>query len=540
MKKYPSFLSMLFLFLTLSCNNKPVEPIVADIVLYNGTIYDGSGEPPFLGSVAVKDDKIIYVGENTNFKSDTTIDVTGLSVSPGFINMLSWGYGTLLQDGRGLSDLMQGVTLEIFGEGRSPGPYYEDGKLVSFGEAMTKLEKSGVSVNVASFLGAATTRIMEVGYENRDATESEMKRMKSIVRKSMEEGAMGIGSSLIYAPGDYASTEELIELSKSASEYGGMYISHLRNEGVNLIEAFDELITIAREADIAAEIYHLKASREPNWYKLDEVIKKVEAARAEGLRITADIYTYNASSTGLTGVIPTWVQEGGHRAWIERMKDPKVRPRLLDDIRKELSEQPPEDILMVGFKTLEMSKKYLAKTVAEAAKMRGQSPEEAIVDMVIEDDNRIQCIYFSMSEENIRKKIQLPWVSFCSDAGVYSDISKSFRTHPRAFGSFIRVLGKYSRDENLFPLEEGIRRLTSFPASNLKLKQRGLLKENYFADIVIFNADKVNDNATFEEPLQFSEGVDHVIVNGVPVLLNGVHTNKFSGRFIKGPGYIKD
>ena len=540
MKKYPSFLSILFLFLTLSCNNKPVEPIVADIVLYNGTIYDGSGEPPFLGSVAVRGDKIIYVGENTNFKSDTTIDVTGLSVSPGFINMLSWGYGTLLEDGRGLSDLMQGVTLEIFGEGRSPGPYYEDGKLVSFGEAMTKLEKSGVSVNVGSFLGAATTRIMEVGYENRDATESEMKRMKSIVRKSMEEGAMGIGSSLIYAPGDYASTEELIELSKSASEYGGMYISHLRNEGANLIEAFDELITIAREADIAAEIYHLKASREPNWYKLDEVIKRVEEARAEGLKITADIYTYNASSTGLTGVIPTWVQEGGHRAWIERMKDPKVRPRLLDDIRKELSEQPPEGILMVGFKTLGMSKKYLAKTVAEAAKMRGQSPEEAIVDMVIEDDHRIQCIYFSMSEENIRKKIQLPWVSFCSDAGVYSDISKSFRTHPRAFGSFIRVLGKYSRDENLFPLEEGIRRLTSFPASNLKLKQRGLLRENYFADLVVFNANKVNDNATFEEPLQFSEGVDHVLVNGVPVLLNGVHTNKFSGRFIKGPGYINN
>ena len=540
MKKYPSFLSILFLFLTLSCNNKPVEPIVADIVLYNGTIYDGSGEPPFLGSVAVRGDKIIYVGENTNFKSDTTIDVTGLSVSPGFINMLSWGYGTLLEDGRGLSDLMQGVTLEIFGEGRSPGPYYEDGKLVSFGEAMTKLEKSGVSVNVGSFLGAATTRIMEVGYENRDATESEMKRMKSIVRKSMEEGAMGIGSSLIYAPGDYASTEELIELSKSASEYGGMYISHLRNEGANLIEAFDELITIAREADIAAEIYHLKASREPNWYKLDEVIKRVEEARAEGLKITADIYTYNASSTGLTGVIPTWVQEGGHRAWIERMKDPKVRPRLLDDIRKELSEQPPEGILMVGFKTLGMSKKYLAKTVAEAAKMRGQSPEEAIIDMVIEDDNRIQCIYFSMSEENIRKKIQLPWVSFCSDAGVYSDISKSFRTHPRAFGSFIRVLGKYSRDENLFPLEEGIRRLTSFPASNLKLKQRGLLRENYFADLVVFNANKVNDNATFEEPLQFSEGVDHVLVNGVPVLLNGVHTNKFSGRFIKGPGYINN
>ena len=265
-------------------------------------IYDGSGEKPYLGSVGIKEDKIIYVGENTNFDSDTTIDATGLSVSPGFINMLSWGYGTLMEDGRGLSDLLQGVTLEIFGEGRSPGPYYKDGKLVSFGDAMSKLEESGVSMNIASFLGAATTRILGVGYENRDATDSEMKKMKEIVRKSMEEGAMGIGSSLIYAPGDYASTQELIELSKSASEYGGMYISHLRSEGAKLLEALDELITISREADIPAEIYHLKASREPNWPKLDEVISIVEDARAEGLQITADIYTYNASSTGLTGV----------------------------------------------------------------------------------------------------------------------------------------------------------------------------------------------------------------------------------------------
>ena len=539
MKKYLSFLILLSI-LVFSCDYKSTEPIVADIVIYNGMIYDGSGEKPYLGSVAIKEDKIIYVGENINFESDTTIDATGLSVSPGFINMLSWGYGTLMEDGRGLSDLLQGVTLEIFGEGRSPGPYYEDGKLVSFGDAMSQLEKSGVSMNIASFLGAATTRILGVGYENRDATDSEMKKMKEIVRKSMEEGAMGIGSSLIYAPGDYASTQELIELSKSASEYGGMYISHLRSEGAKLLEALDELITISREADIPAEIYHLKASREPNWPKLDEVISIVEDARAEGLQITADIYTYNASSTGLTGVIPTWVQEGGHDAWIKRMKDPSVRPRLLNDIREQLAEQPPEGILMVGFNTPEMSKKYLAKTVAEAAKMRGQSPEEAIIDMVIEDNHRIQCIYFSMSEENIRKKIQLPWVSFCSDAGIYSDISKSFRTHPRAFGSFIRVLGKYSRDENLFPLEEGIRRLTSYPAQNLKLKNRGMLKESFFADVVIFNAEKVNDNATFEEPLQFSEGVDHVLVNGVPVLLNGEHTNKFSGRFVRGPGYIKN
>ena len=538
MKNYSSFLILTFLFFSFSCSKKPVEPIVADLVIYNGTIYDGSGDKPFIGSVGIKDDKIIYVGENTNFDADSTIDASGLAVSPGFINMLSWGYGTLMNDGRGLSDLKQGVTLEVFGEGTSPGPYYEDGKLISFGDAMNRLEENGVSMNVASFLGAATTRILEVGYDNRAASAGEMKRMKNIVKKSMKEGAMGIGSSLIYAPGDYASTEELIEISKTASEYGGMYISHMRNEDNKVMEALEELITISREADIPAEIYHLKTSRKANWEKIDDVIKRVEEVRGEGLKITADIYTYNASSTGLTGVIPTWVQEGGHRAWINRMKDPSVRERLMEDIRKELSEQPPEGILMVGFKTASMSKKYLAKTVAEAAEMRGQSPEEAIIDMIIEDDHRIQCIYFSMSEENIRKKISLPWVSFCSDAGIYSDISKNFRTHPRAFGSFIRVLGKYSRDEKLFPLEEGIRRLTSFPASNLKLKERGLLKENYFADIVIFNMDEVKDNATFEEPLQFAEGVNHVLVNGVPVLLNGKHTNKYSGRFVKGPGYL--
>ena len=523
--------------ISISCADKPKEPISCDILIYNGTVYDGSGAKPFNGSVAIKDDKIIYVGENSLFDADTTIDATGLAISPGFINMLSWGYGTLMEDGRALSDLKQGVTLEVFGEGTSPGPYWKDKKFTSFGEAMEMLEDNGVAVNIASFLGAATTRILEVGYKNRKASEAEMERMKIHVKNSMEEGAMGIGSSLIYAPGDYASTEELTELCRVASDYGGMYISHMRNEGKTLIEAFEELIEISRNADIPAEIYHLKASREPNWSKLDRIIDRVEEVRKEGLKITADIYTYNASSTGLTGVIPTWVQDGGHRAWINRMKDPEVRPRLLADIRKELSEQPPEGILMVGFKKSAMSKKYLAKTVAEAAEMRGQTPEEAIVDMVIEDDNRIQCIYFSMSEENIRKKIKLPWVSFCSDAGVYSDISKSFRTHPRAFGSFIRVLGKYSRDENLFPLEEGIRRLTHFPATNLKLKNRGLLKENFFADIVIFDPNKVDDRATFEEPLQYAVGVDHVLVNGVPVLINGESTEKYSGRFVRGPGY---
>ncbi len=530
--KYKLLAIISFLFFT--CQNEPVQ---CDLLIYNGTIYDGTGSDPYVGSIGIADDKIIYVGENTRFEADTIIDATELSVSPGFINMLSWAYSSLMEDGRSLSDLKQGVTLEVFGEGVSPGPYVKDGKRHSFKEAMEALENNGVSTNIASFLGATTARMMEVGFENRPATKKEMQRMREMVRRSMDEGAMGIGSSLIYAPADYAPTEELVELCRAAAEKGGMYISHMRNEDNLLMEALEELITISREANIPAEIYHLKASREANWHMLDSLIKRVEQVREEGLEITADIYTYNASSTGLTGVIPTWVQEGGHRAWINRMKDPKIRPRLLNDIRKQLAEQPPEGILMVGFNNPEMSKKYLAKTIAEAANTRGQSPEEAIVDMVIEDDSRIQCIYFSMSEENIRKKIQLPWVSFCSDAGSYSDISKSFKTHPRAFGSFIRVLGKYSRDEKLISLAEAVRKLSGLPAKNLKIKKRGLLREGYFADVVMFDANKVNDSATFDEPLKFSTGVAHVVVNGTPVLLNSKHTNKFTGRYIKGPGY---
>ena len=484
----------LFIF---SCQN---EPVACDVLIYNGTVYDGTGEVPYLGSIGITDDKITYVGKNTRFEADTIIDATNLSISPGFINMLSWGYSSLMKDGRSLSDLKQGVTLEVFGEGVSPGPYVQEGERFSFKHAMEALENSGVSTNIASFLGATTARMMEVGFENRPATEKEMEKMKQMVQESMEQGAMGIGSSLIYAPADYAPTQELVELCKVASKNGGMYISHMRNEDNLLMEALEELIIIAKEAEIPAEIYHLKASREANWNMLDTLIKRVEQVRAEGLEITADIYTYNASSTGLTGVIPTWVQEGGHRAWINRMKDPSVRPRLLEDIRKQLAEQPPEGILMVGFNNPEMSKKYLAKTIAQAAKTRGQSPEEAIVDMVIEDDSRIQCIYFSMSEENIRKKMQLPWVSFCSDAGSYSDITKSFKTHPRAFGSFARVLGKYSRDEKLISLSEAVRKLSGFPAKNLNLDKRGLLIPGHYADVVVFDAKKLMTEQLLRNP----------------------------------------
>lgn len=510
-----------------------------DIVIQNGMIYNGTGEKPFSGTVAIKNQKLIYVGPKRNFDATTTIDATGKAVSPGFINMLSWGYRSLMDDGRSLSDLKQGVTLEVFGEGTSPGPSGEKGTAdyVSFGQAMEALEKNKVSTNIASFLGAATVRIQEVGYDNRKASPKELKAMQELVRTAMKEGAMGIGSSLIYAPGDYADTDELVALCKVAAEYGGMYISHMRNEDNRVLTALEELLFIAENANIPAEIYHLKASRKPNWHLLDSVIARVEEARAKGLKITADIYTYNASSTGLTGVIPTWVQEGGHRAWMERMKEKTVRKRLFNDIREELSQQPPEGILMVGFNKDSMAQIYRGKTIAEAAEMRKQTPEEAIVDLVLEDDSRIQCIYFSMSQENIKKKIQIPWVSFCSDAGSYSDITRDFRTHPRAFGSFIRVLGKFSRDEGLLSLEEAIRKLTGLPATNLGLKDRGFLKKDYYADIVIFDPKTVKDHATFDAPLQFAEGVSHVIVNGATVIENGNHTGAFPGKFVRGSGF---
>ena len=529
-------LLLLFVLFTLSCENEPTD---VDVLISGGVIHDGTGMSGYIGNVAINNDTIFYVGKKNNFIAKKTIDASGKIVSPGFINMLSWGYNTLMQDGRSLSDLKQGVTLEVFGEGTSPGPRgsINTNNYVSFGEAMENLESSGVSTNIASYLGAATVRIQEIGYANRKATPSEMESMRNIVKLAMMQGAIGIGSSLIYAPDDYADTDELVELSKVASSYGGRYISHIRNEDSKVLEALDELLEIAERANIPAQIYHLKTSRKPNWHLLDTVINKVENARDNGLKITADMYTYPASSTGLTGVIPTWVQEGGREAWINRMKKPDIRERLFKDIRKELSEQPPEDILMVGFNKQSMSNKYRGMTIADAAKLRDESPEEAIVNLIIEDGSRIQCIYFSMSEENVRKKIKLPWVAFDSDAGSYSDISKDFITHPRAFGSFARVLGKYVRDEKLISMQEAIRRLTGFPADNLGIKNRGYLKPGFFADVVIFDPNVIEDKATFEEPLQFAVGVEDVFVNGIQVLSESNHTGKFPGRFVKGAGY---
>ena len=531
--------------------------VVHDIVIQNGTIYDGSGGAPFVGTVAIRGDRISHVGAPDALRGRTIIDADGLAVSPGFINMLSWTATALFRDGKSQGDIRQGVTLEVLGEGSSLGPLNDrmrrawldrqseikyDIPWTTLGQGLEHLVGLGVAPNLASFVGATTLRIHEVGYENRPATAAELDRMKELARTAMEEGAVGMSSALIYAPADYASMEELVSLARVVAKYDGLYISHMRSEGSRLLEALDELFTIARKAGIRAEIYHLKASRRDNWHKLDELIRRVEQAQKDGLQITADMYTYNASSTGLTGVIPTWVQEGGHEQWMNRMRDPEVRKRLAGELRDQLSKQPPEGILLVGFRNKELGKQFMGKTLAEAARIRGESPEDAVIDMVLEDDSRIQCVYFSMSEDNIRKKIALPWVSFCSDAASLDPAWATDMTHPRAYGSFARVLGKFSRDEKIIPLREAIRRLTSFPAANLKIKNRGSLKEGYFADVVVFDPETVSDHATFKKPHQYSTGVSHVFVNGEQVLREGEHTGAKPGRVVRGPGwkgYIK-
>ena len=531
-----------------------------DLIIRHGTIYDGSAKPPFVGDVAIQGDKIVVVGSLKNARGRTEIDATGLAVAPGFINMLSWATESLLYDGRSQSDIRQGVTLEVFGEGGSMGPLNEkmkkemleqqgdikfDIKWSTLAEYLDYLVQRGISPNVASFIGATTVRIHEIGYEDRPPTPAELERMRALVRQAMEEGALGVGSSLIYAPAFYAKTDELVELCKVAAASGGMYISHMRSEGSRLEEAVDELLTIARQAGIGAEIYHLKAAGKLNWGKLDAVIAKINGARAEGLRVTADMYTYPAGATGLDAAMPPWVQEGGLKAWIARLKDPAIRERVAREMSvatdkwENLYEAAgPEGILLVGFKS-EALKPLTGKTLTQVAAMRAKSPQETAMDLVIEDDSRVGTIYFLMSEENIRKQIKLPWVSFGSDAESPAPEGPFLKsnTHPRAYGNVARLLGKYVRDEKLIPPEEAIRRLTSLPATNLRIQQRGLLKPGYFADVVIFDPAKIQDHATFEKPHQYSTGVVHVFVNGTQVLKDGEHTGAKPGRVVRGPGY---
>jgi N-acyl-D-amino-acid deacylase len=560
MRRGQAFLFLLSVLVVAGCSRAPDY----DVVIRRATIYDGSGKPPYVADLAIKGDRIAAVGKWENVRGKTEIDASGLAVAPGFINMLSWANESLIEDGRSESDIRQGVTLEVFGEGESMGPLNEKMKQVmteqqgdikykiewnTLNEYLEYLVKRGVSTNVGSFVGAATVREYVLGYADRAPNADELEQMRGLVKQAMQEGAFGVGSALIYAPGFYAKTDELIELGKVAASYGGMYISHIRNEGNALIPALDELLKISREANIPAEVYHLKASGRSNWRKLDEVIKKVEKARSQGRKITANMYTYTAGATGLDASMPPWVQEGGLKEWIKRLKDPEIRKRVVREMRTPtdkwenllLAADSPKNVLLVGFK--QDSLKYLTgRTLADVAALRHKSPEETAMDLVIDDDSRVGTIYFLMSEGNLRKEIALPWVSFGSDEASLAPEGVFLKSnpHPRAYGNVARLLGKYVRDEKIIPLEEAIRRLTTLPAQNLHLQERGALIPGYYADVVLFDPAKIADHATYEKPQQYATGVFDVFVNGIQVLKDGEHTGAKPGMVVRGPGWKKN
>jgi N-acyl-D-amino-acid deacylase len=532
-----------------------------DVIVRGGLVYDGLGGPPILADVAIDDDTVSAIAAPGSLEGAREIDAAGLAVAPGFVNVLSWANESLLIDGRGQSDIRQGVTLEVMGEGWSMGPLNErmrEDRLArqkdlryeipwtTFGEYMEHLEQKGVSVNVASFVGATTVRVHEIGYEDRPPTAEELDRMRDLVRQSMGEGALGVGSSLIYAPAFYADTEELVALASTAGEYGGMYISHIRSEGTGLLTELEELIEIARRAGVPAQVYHLKAAGRDNWPKLDSAIARIEAARAEGLEITADMYTYTAGATGLDASMPPWVQEGGYDAWAERLADPEIRTRVAEEMRTPTDEWEnffvasgsPDKMLLVGF-SADSLKPLTGRTLAEVAEMRGTTPAETAMDLVIQNGADVGTVYFLMSEENVRKKVALPWVAFDSDEAALAPegVFLESNPHPRAYGSFARLLGRYVRDEGVIPLEEAIRRLTSFPAETFGIERRGVLAPGAYADIVVFDPETIEDRATFAEPHQYAVGVRHVFVNGVHTLEDGGHTGATAGRFVRGPGW---
>lgn len=532
-----------------------------DIIIRNGQLVDGSGGASYIGDIAISSDTIAALGDLGSAQASQEIDGSGLVIAPGFINMLSWSTESLIVDGNSESDIRQGVTLEVMGEGWSMGPWNDEMKAeqlafqkdvtydidwTTLGEYLSSLENRGISTNVASFVGATTLRIHELKEEDRAPTPEELDRMKQLARTAMEEGAMGIGSSLIYAPAFYAETDELIELCKVASEYGGMYISHMRSEGDTWLEAIDELITIAKEANLPAEIYHLKAGGEHNWHKYEAAINKIDSARAAGLAISTDMYNYTAGATGLDASMPPWVQEGGYGAWAKRLQDPKIRARVEREMKAigdgwenlYFAAGTPENLILNGFRNDTL--RYLTgKTLGEVAKMRGTSPEITAMDLVVQDSSRVGTVYFLMSEDIVKKQIALPYMSFGSDAGSVAPVKPftNSNPHPRAYGNFARLLGKYVREEKVISLEEAIYKLTSLSASKLKVKKRGMLKVGNYADVVVFDANKIIDKATFEDPHQFAEGMVHVFVNGTQVLENGTHTNAKPGRFVRGPGW---
>jgi len=536
------------------------DPPAFDVLIRGGDVYDGSGSPPRRADVGVRGDRIEAVGDLADAHARTVLDATGLALAPGFVNMLSWATDDLLVDPRSQGDIRQGVTTEIFGEGESYGPWSEPMKVrrramqgdfkyeitwTTLAEYLQLLERRGVAPNVASFVGTGTIREHVVGLDDGRPSPAQLDAMRELVRRAMEEGALGIGSSLIYAPDSFNSPEDLVELAKVAARHGGRYITHMRSEGDRFLEAVDETIGVARAAGIPVEIYHLKAAGEANWPKLERAIEKVEAARREGLRITADMYTYTAGATGFDACLPPWSREGGWGRTFERIRDGETRARMLREMRApgvgwenicQLTGSP-ERILLVAFRS-ESLKPLAGKTLAEVAAARGRSPEETVLDLVLEDESRIGVVFFMMSEENVRRQIRLPWVSFGSDAGSMAPegVFLKSSTHPRAYGNFARLLGRYVREERLVPLEEAVRRLTSFPAENLGLDHRGRLAAGYFADVVVFDPVAVADRATYENPHQYAVGVRHVLVNGVPALRDGEHTGALPGRALHGPG----
>lgn len=555
-----NYFPLLCLVLLLACQSTPTE---YELLITNAMIYDGSGSAPIEGSVAVNGDSIVAIGNIDNATGTQEIDAGGMAVSPGFINMLSWATESLIEDGRGMSDIKQGVTLEVMGEGWSMGPWNEemkkgqkasqgdikfDIKWTTLGEYLEYLEDKGVSPNIASFVGATTLRIHEIGAIDREPTPEELENMKTLARTAMEEGALGIGSSLIYAPAFYAKTDEIIELCKVASEYGGVYITHMRSEGNKILEAVDEVIEIADEANIRAEIYHLKAGGQNNWPKMDQVIAKLDSAQKAGIDIAADMYNYVAGATGLDASMPPWVQEGGYEAWSKRLQDPEIRAKVKAEMKTDAMDWEnlyyaagsAEGLLLVGFKA-DSLKKYTGKTLAEVANMRGTDPEDTAIDLVIQDGSRVGTVYFLMSEENIKKQLQLPYITFGSDAGAPAaeGVFLKSSTHPRAYGNFARLLGKYVREEKVISLEDAIHKLTLLSAEKLNIEKRGKLAPGYYADIVIFNPATIQDHATFEEPHQYATGVQHVFVNGTQVLKDGEHTGATPGKVVRGPGFTR-
>jgi N-acyl-D-amino-acid deacylase len=552
-----SFLFIAFTAILFGCNSPKQE---YDTIIRNGMIYDGNGREPFKGDIGINADTIAFIGDLSKASAKNEVDTKGNAIAPGFINMMGHSEESLIQDGRGQSDIKQGVTTEIFTE-FSMGPLNPKMKMMqkegqgdikyevewnTLGEYMNFLEKKGISPNIASFVGTGAVRMYVIGEDNVAPTPSQLDSMKLLIRQAMEEGALGVTNALIYPVDFFAKTDELIALSKEAAKYGGMYTSHMRSEGNKLLEAVEELITISKEAGIPAEIFHLKAGGKNNWSKMDSVIRRVERARREGQAITADMYTYVAGATGMTSAFPPTLQDGGFGKLRERLMDPKIRKEMVKAMNTDATDWEnlyygaggAEHVLLLGFKQ-DSLKKFTGKTLAEVAKIRGTSPEETAMDLIVQDSTRVGVAYFLMSEENVRKQVSLPWVSFGSDEGSYTTegVFLKSNAHPRAYGNFARVLGKYSRDEKLMPLQEAIRKLAKLPADNLKLQKRGELKVGYYADIVIFDPSKVKDNATFEKPHQYSEGMIHVFVNGVQVLKDDEHTGAKPGRFVKGPGY---